>query len=64
MILRADPAAASVSDFAAHVHRARVYLAEARKRRRQTFGFVLLIWAANARRRAMGARQVAQMDLF
>lgn len=40
---------------AQHIHCARVYLAEARRRRRQSFGFVLLEWAANARRRAMAA---------
>ena len=40
----------------------RVYLAEARRRRGQTFGFVLLVWAANARRRAMAA--TVQGELF
>ena len=47
---------------AQHIHAARVYLAEARRRRGQTFGFVLLEWAANARKRAMAARQ--QFELF
>lgn len=45
-----------------HIHCARVYLAEARRRRRQSFGFVLLEWAANARRRAMAVR--VQRELF
>jgi hypothetical protein len=53
-----------ICDFEAHVHIARVYLAEARRRRRQTFGFVLLLWASNARRRAMECRQSVQMELF
>lgn len=45
-----------------HIHSARVYLAEARRRRGQSFGFVLLEWAANARRRAMAVR--VQGELF
>ena len=47
---------------AQHIHAARVYLAEARRRRGQTFGFVLLEWAANARKRAMAER--LQRELF
>ncbi len=35
-----------------NLHRARVYLAEARRRRDQQFGWTLLQWAANARRAA------------
>ncbi len=35
------------------LHIARVYLAEARRRRGQKFAVTLLLWAANARRRAM-----------
>ena len=54
----------SICDFNTHIHSARVYLAEARRRRRQTFGFVLLLWASNARRRAMECRQSVQMELF
>jgi hypothetical protein len=46
----------------ANIHTARVYLAEARRRRNQTFGFVLLEWAANARRRAAAA--TVQRELF
>ena len=52
----------SMSDRAQHIHSARVYLAEARRRRGQTFGFILLEWAANARRRAMAA--TGQRELF
>jgi hypothetical protein len=51
-----------MDDRAANIHSARVYLAEARRRRRQSFGFVLLEWAANARRRAMAA--TVQRELF
>ena len=47
---------------AQHIHAARVYLAEAKRRRSQSFGFVLLEWAANARKRAMLAQQ--QRELF
>jgi hypothetical protein len=41
---------------------ARVYLAEARRRRGQRFAHVLLQWAANARKRAMS--EPKQRDLF
>jgi len=41
---------------------ARVYLAEARRRRGQRFAFTLLLWAANARKRAMS--EPKQRDLF
>lgn len=51
-----------MTDRAQHIHSARVYLAEARRRRRQSFGFVLLEWAAKARRRAMVVQ--AQLELF
>lgn len=51
-----------MDDRATHIHCARVYLAEARRRRGQSFGFVLLEWAANARRRAMAA--TVQRELF
>ena len=51
-----------MTERAANIHSARVYLAEARRRRGQTFGFVLLVWAANARRRAMAA--TVQGELF
>lgn len=44
------------------LHCARVYLAEARRRRGQRFALVLLQWAANARRRA--ASEPTQRDLF
>lgn len=47
---------------AANIHAARVYLAEARRRRGQSFAFVLLEWAGNARRRAMAA--TVQRELF
>lgn len=48
------------------IHAARAYLAEARRRRGQRFAWVLLEWAANARRRAESARKniVQQGDLF
>lgn len=41
--------------FSQEKHTARVYLAEAKRRRYQPFGFVLLEWAGNCRRRAMKA---------
>ena len=41
---------------------ARVYIAEARRRRGQKFAVTLLLWAANARRRAM--QEPKQRDLF
>lgn len=37
----------------AALHCARVYLIESKRRGRNPFAFVLLEWAANARRRAM-----------
>lgn len=51
-----------MDDRAANIYIARVYLTEARRRRGQTFGFILLEWAANARRRAMAA--TVQRELF
>lgn len=53
-------------------HSARVYLTEARNRRGSPFFWVLLRWAANARRRAMKPAEAlppevsppAQMELF
>ena len=44
------------------IHIARVYIAEARRRRGQKFAVTLLLWAANARRRAM--QEPKQRDLF
>ena len=44
------------------LHCARVYLAEASRRRGQRFAFTLLLWAANARKRA--ASEPKQRDLF
>ena len=41
---------------------ARVYVAEARRRRGQPFAFTLLEWAANARRRA--ASEPKQGEMF
>jgi hypothetical protein len=52
---------------AAHIHAARVYLAQSRHftARARNFSFVLLQWAANARRRAMETNtSPAQGDLF
>ena len=50
-------------------HCARVYLTEARTRRDSSFFWVVLGWAANARRRAVpvvvpAAQAPSQMDLF
>lgn len=53
---------------AANIHAARVYLAQSRHftGRARGFSFVLLGWAANARRRAMATKPAlpAQGDLF
>ncbi|MCL5060461.1 MAG: hypothetical protein M1449_08095 [Candidatus Thermoplasmatota archaeon] len=52
---------------AAHIQTARVYLAQSRHftRRARGFSFVLLQWAANARRRAMAVNtSPVQGDLF
>jgi hypothetical protein len=52
---------------ALHIHTARVYLAQSRHftRRARGFSFVLLQWAANARRRAMAVNtSPVQGDLF
>lgn len=47
------------------IHQARVYLTESKRRGRCQFAFLLLTWAANARRRAMAAKpEPAQHDLF
>lgn len=43
---------------------ARAYLAEARNRRGQPFAWVLLDWAANARRRAAAERTPTQGSLL
>lgn len=51
-----------VTDRAISIHCARVYLAEARRRRGQRFYWTLLQWAANARRRA--ASEARQMEMF
>lgn len=50
---------------AAHLHAARVYLAQSRHftRLHRGWSFVLLQWAANARRRA-AVESSAQMALF
>ena len=45
------------------IHCARVYLAEARRRRGTAFGHVLLGWAANARRQAAAAQGQTEMRL-
>ena len=52
---------------AANIHTARVYLAQSRQftDRARGFSFVLLQWAANARRRAMAINtSPIQGDLF
>lgn len=48
------------------LHTARVYLAQARayRLRGDPFAVTLLIWAGNARRRAMAAREPVQAELF
>lgn len=46
------------------IHSARVYLTEARNRRNQAFFWVLLSWAANARRRAAVRDEPVQGGLF
>ncbi len=57
-----------MTDRAANIHAARVYLAQSRHftGRARGFSFVLLGWAANARRRAVQAmrHQPIQGDLF
>lgn len=56
-----------MSDRATHIHTARVYLAQSRHftRRARGFSFVLLQWAANARKRAMAVNtSPVQGDLF
>lgn len=45
-----------------YLHIARVYVTEARRRRGQKFAITLLLWAANARKRAMS--EPKQRDLF
>ena len=61
-------AGAAMTDRAANIHAARVYLAQSRHftGRARGFSFVLLGWAANARRRAVQAmrQQPVQGDLF
>ncbi len=57
-----------MSERAAHIRAARVYLREARMRGRNPAQrgvcFVLLSWAASARRKAAAVVQVAQLELF
>lgn len=58
----------SGTDRAASIHAAKVYLAQSRHftARARNFSFVLLGWAANARRRALGFSHAtqAQASLF
>ena len=57
----------STTDRAPHIHTARVYLAQSRRfaHRARGFSFVLLRWAANARRRAAAINTgPVQGDLF
>jgi len=60
--------ATNVDCRAASIHAAKVYLAQSRHftHRARSFSFVLLSWAANARRRAMAFKSVdsAQATLF
>lgn len=51
-----------VSERDAWLHCARAHLAESRRRGRTAFGWTLLRWAANARRRAAAA--TTQLELF
>lgn len=57
-----------MTDRASHIHCARVYLAQSRHftARARNFSFILLRWAANARRRAMSIKPAlpTQGDLF
>lgn len=57
-----------MTDRASHIHYARVCLAQSRAftGRARGFSFVLLGWAANARRRAMATKPAlpVQGDLF
>lgn len=57
-----------MTDRAANIHSARVFLAQSRHftGRARGFSFVLLGWAANARRRAMAIKPALPMqgDLF
>lgn len=54
-----------MNDRAIAMHTARVHLAEARRRRGQSFAWTLLAWAANARRRAAAIPAVpVQGELF
>ena len=57
-----------MSDRESHIHCAKVFLAQSRHftHRSRGFSFVLLGWAANARRRAVEAKLAlpAQGDLF
>lgn len=56
-----------MSDRSLHMHTARVYLAQSRHftGHHRGFSFVLLQWAANARRRAMAVNtSPVQGDLF
>ena len=54
--------AVALSERQMAIHCARVYLAEAARRRGQVFALVLLRWAANKRRAA--AIATGQRDLF
>lgn len=57
-----------MTDRSDNIHAARVYLAQSRHftARARNFSFILLGWAANARRRAMAIKPAvpAQSDLF
>ncbi len=56
-----------MSDRASNIHAARVYIAQSRHftARARNFSFILLQWAANARRRAMETNtSPVQGDLF
>ena len=53
-----------VSERESNLYSARVFLAEAQRRRGTAFSWTLLQWAANARRRAAACREEKQPDLF
>lgn len=55
-----------MTERAAHIHAARVYLAQSRHftGRARGFSFLLLQWASNCRRRAAVISRQAQGDLF
>lgn len=55
------------SEYEIQRHCAKVYIAEARRRRGQSFAATLIQWAKNAKRRSWEAKRAsapAQLDMF